>query len=216
MPDPVDELLAVIELCGRDDRLALALWACDCASRPVHHAFEVEHHDDRRPRIALRLVRDHLRGRASSLDEADRLVRAALDDHADWRGRSAEVVLEVLACVQGSRAATEVAGLCAAYMSGDHNTDGARLRADERRWQARRLLWRVGMMPRLPDMLVRLDHAEARGLTPRMDSARGRRFDALRGRIHAEEDARLDLLVEFPEAMFARELSGVESGGRPS
>ncbi len=64
------------------------------------------------------------------------------------------------------------------------------------------------MMPTGGEIFVRLDQAEYLGLLPRPNSRTHRRFAALRERIFASEDARLDLILEFPEAIFHAELAG--------
>lgn len=229
-PTYVDDVLALAELTGRGTPARLGLWACDTARRGCHElltgvpdeaAFRAPRaarawrgasyrtgapsptHDPRFRR-ALAELSQHFAGRPAKLELARQLA-SANDPHESRSHRQAiDLISMTLGCALGGVAAGEVAAQARQAMLPEQG-DWAPVREFEARWQARRLLWRTGLMPRLADMLVRLDLAEHAGAVPR-DPAAHARFDDLRARIHAEEDARLDLIFEFGEALYLTEL----------
>jgi hypothetical protein len=203
-PTHVDDVLALAELLGRASPRPLGLWACDCARRATHEEIVVARGYDGRIRQLLLEVNNHFFGRAADLALAQRLA-AQLEHHYEGRMREAAwAAAAAVECALGSTEAVAVAQLALRAMLPDQG-DVSPVREMESRWQARRLLWRTNSMPRLPDMLVRLDLAESAGAVPQSGPAL-LRFDALRARIHADEDARLDLILEFGEALYLFEL----------
>jgi hypothetical protein len=203
-PTHVDDVLALVELLGRASPRALGLWACDCARRATHELIVLSNAHDPRVRQLLIEVNNYFLGRAADLALAQRLA-AQLEQRYEGRMREAAwAAAAAVQCALGATEAATVAQLALRAMLPEQG-DVATARDFEARWQARRLLWRTNSMPRLPDMLVRLDLAESAGALPRSGAAL-LRFDALRARIHADEDARLDLILEFGEALYLFEL----------
>jgi hypothetical protein len=203
-PTHVDDVLALVELLGRADARPLGLWALDCARRAVHELMVLPGGHDPFVRQVLREVNNHFLDRAADLDLAERLA-AQLDQRYEGRRREAVwAAAATIECARGTTEAAAVAQLALRAMLPEQGDVGPAFEF-ESRWQARRLLWRTNSMPSLPDMLVRLDIAESAGAVPRSGPAL-LRFDELRARIHADEDARLDLILEFGEALYLFEL----------
>jgi hypothetical protein len=207
-PTYVDDMLALVELTGRGTRTALGLWACDSARRACHNLLAARVRPgfayDPRIRHALAELALHFRGQPANLELArpHRLWGEAPE--RDGLAEAVEIVALALDYALGSATAAAVAARARQAMLAEQG-DWTAAREIEARWQARRLLWRTGLMPRFPEMLVRLDLAEHAGAVPRSGAALAR-FDDLRRRIHADEDARLDLIFEFGEALFLTEL----------
>ena len=209
------DILALAELCRRSERRATALWICDCARRVLRERFEPSFPDDR-ARMALELMREFLRPAVPRFSSDSELLRVALvraedayREHGEsLSGMASEVAVLALRHALDPREtpADEVAATCLQRMMPADGRDPTRLLQWEERWQARRLLWRLRMMPTGGEIFVRLDQAEFAGVTPRPGTSAGRRFAELRERVFADEDARLDLILEFPEALFHAEL----------
>ena len=203
-PTHVDDTLALVELLGRASERPLGLWACDCVRRATHEAIVMTSGHDPRVRQLLLEVNNHFLGRPADLALAQRMAEQLEIDYERRQLEAAWAATALVECAQGLTDAAAVAKLALQAMLPDQGAL-APSEALEARWQARRLLWRTNLMPRLPDMLVRLDLAESAGALPRSGPA-FERFDALRARIHADEDARLDLILEFGEALYLFEL----------
>jgi hypothetical protein len=205
--NPVEDILALAELLGRATQRPLGLWACDCVRRASHEVIVTPGAQDPRLRQLLLEVNNHFLARPADLALAQRLA-AQLERH--YAGRMREATWAATALVEhalGNTDALAVAQLALQAMLPEQGNIST-FHEFEARWQARRLLWRTDLMPRGPDMLVRLDLAEAAGAVPRSGPAL-LRFDALRARIHADEDARLDLILEFGEALYLFEINAL-------
>ncbi|EDM79323.1 hypothetical protein PPSIR1_02181 [Plesiocystis pacifica SIR-1] len=211
----VGEVLTLTQLCRRQSSSAVAQWVCDCARRVIREAFRPESRD-LRPMRALRALHDHLRaqakgapGDADALSDALEQATASALQHADDPlAESADVAAQAIhhALAPHAWPAEALAATCRRYLHPIHGHDYAAIETFEDRWQARRLLWRTRSMPSATDIVVRLDHAAALGALPPVGSPASRRFAELRAQTFADEDARLDLILEFPELVFHREL----------
>jgi hypothetical protein len=202
--NPVEDILALAELLGRATPRPLGLWACDCVRRATHDVIVMPGQHDPRLRQLLLEVNNHFLARPADLALAQRLA-AQLEQH--YEGRMREATSAATALIEHALGNTEALAVAQLALQATLPEQGyvAPVYEFESRWQARRLLWRTELMPRGPDMLVRLDLAEAAGALPRSGPAL-LRFDELRARIHADEDARLDLILEFGEALYLFEI----------
>jgi len=210
-PRHVEDVLALAGLTGRGSVQALDLWACDCVRRAVVETLPQAIAAELRTSLLMVCIKDYVRGHPVDGNMLQMLSTAITTRLEQREQRAPELgsLLNALTTLTLGDGSSEVTAAQVARLAGEamlpHQGELAPLREIEARWQARRLLWRTGLMPGLPDMLVRLDQAEAAGALPKPGPAL-RRFDALRARIHAEDDARLDLILEFTEVIYLREL----------
>lgn len=213
----VDDILALAQLCRRAERRGTALWICDCARRVIRERYQPSR-PDLRPLTALDGLRQFLRTSVPRFSAAAQLLGPALasvelaEAEFDDEAEAASVIVAVLAlrhAIAPREAPPDVvAASCRDHMVPWTSRDPTALRLWEERWQARRLLWRLRMMPTGGEIFVRLDQAEYAGVLPRAGTRASRRYAELRERVFADEDARLDLILEFPEALFHAELDG--------